>query len=193
MKTFNWAFRGARDLAFCLKVPLDSMLVWASSGGSGETARMRRLAWTFAARMGDKYQIRLTRSNLLKTHLWIYLFQNPLNFNKPDQAKPKISPQASVRSKPAWEYVWVISRTLMDILRNEKLMRRLPRKQKVSHPAGVCNRWAFSRPRQVICNLRLNEPAHDKNLQNHQYAQRRFRSAWTSTQSDQSLRCALYG
>ena len=50
-------FRGARDLAFCLKVPLDSLLVWASSGGSGETARMRRLAWTFAARIGDKYQI----------------------------------------------------------------------------------------------------------------------------------------
>ena len=50
-------FRGARDLAFCLKVPLDSMLVWASSRGSGETARMRRLAWTFAARIGDKYQI----------------------------------------------------------------------------------------------------------------------------------------
>ena len=56
-------FRGAMDLAFCLKVPLDSLLVWASSGGSGETARMRRLAWTFAARIGDKYQIRLTRSN----------------------------------------------------------------------------------------------------------------------------------
>ena len=56
-------FRGTRDLAFCLKVPLDSLLVWASSGGSGETARMRRLAWTFAARIGDKYQIRLTRSN----------------------------------------------------------------------------------------------------------------------------------
>ena len=55
-------FRRARDLAFCLKVPLDSLLVWASSGGSGETARMRRLAWTFAARIGDKYQIRLTRS-----------------------------------------------------------------------------------------------------------------------------------
>ena len=48
-------FRGARDLAFCLKVPLDSLLVWASSGGSGETAQMRRLAWTFAARIGDKY------------------------------------------------------------------------------------------------------------------------------------------
>ena len=54
-------FRRARDLAFCLKVPLDSLLVWASNGGSGETARMRRLAWTFAARIGDKYQIRLTR------------------------------------------------------------------------------------------------------------------------------------
>ena len=56
-------FRGARDLAFCLKVPLDSLLVWASSGGPGETARMRRHAWTFAARIGDKYQIRLTRPN----------------------------------------------------------------------------------------------------------------------------------
>ena len=54
-------FRGARDLAFCLKVPLDSLFVWASSEGSGETARMRRLAWTFAARIGDKYQIRLAR------------------------------------------------------------------------------------------------------------------------------------
>ena len=53
--------RGVRDLGFCLKVPLDSLLVWASSGGSGETARMRRLAWTFTARIGDKYQIRLAR------------------------------------------------------------------------------------------------------------------------------------
>ena len=60
-------FKGARDLAFCLKVPLDSLPVWASSGSSGETARMRRLAWTFAARIGDKYQIRLTRPNILKT------------------------------------------------------------------------------------------------------------------------------
>ena len=60
-------FRGARDLAFCLKVPLDSLLLWASSEGSGETARMRRLAWTFAARIGDKYQIRLARP---KCFLW---------------------------------------------------------------------------------------------------------------------------
>ena len=67
-------FRGARDLAFCLKVPLYSLLLWASSEGSGETARMRRLAWTFAARIGDKYQIRLTRSilkiQLMLTHCW---------------------------------------------------------------------------------------------------------------------------
>ena len=55
-------FKGARDLAFCLKVPLDSLLIWASSESYGETARMRRLAWTFAARIVDKYQIRLTRS-----------------------------------------------------------------------------------------------------------------------------------
>ena len=60
-------FREASDLAFCLKVPLDSLLVWASSGGSGETAQMRRLAWTFAARIDDKYQIRLTRSIYLLT------------------------------------------------------------------------------------------------------------------------------
>ena len=37
-------FRGTRDLAFCLKAPLGSLLVRAISGGSGETARMRRLA-----------------------------------------------------------------------------------------------------------------------------------------------------
>ena len=63
------SFRGARDLAFCLRVPLDSLLVWASSGGSGETARMRRLASTFAARIGDKYQIRLTRPIYLN-NIW---------------------------------------------------------------------------------------------------------------------------
>ena len=62
-------FREARDLAFCLKVPLDSLLVWASSEGSGETARMRRLAWTFAARICAKYQIRLTWS------IWQWYFK----------------------------------------------------------------------------------------------------------------------
>ena len=65
-------FRGARDLAFCLKVTLDSLLVFASCEGSGETARMRRLAWTFAARIGDKYQICLSRSkwNKMSTQHW---------------------------------------------------------------------------------------------------------------------------
>ena len=47
-------FRGARDLAFCLKVPLDSLLVCASSGGSSETARI-----------GDKYKIRLARPSYI--------------------------------------------------------------------------------------------------------------------------------
>ena len=66
-------FRGARNLAFCLKVPLNSLLVWASSGCSGETARMRRLAWTFAARIGDKYQIRLTRPNWIAVKcFWLF-------------------------------------------------------------------------------------------------------------------------
>ena len=68
-------FRGAMDLAFCLKVPLDSLLVWASSEWSGETARMRSLAWTFAARIGDKYQIRLTRSTLQCTCTCICLIK----------------------------------------------------------------------------------------------------------------------
>ena len=69
----NWApsseFVSSSILAFCLKVPLDSLLVWASSESSGETARMRRLAWTFAARIGDKYQIHLTQSNFWYLHL----------------------------------------------------------------------------------------------------------------------------
>ena len=72
-------FRGTRDLAFCLKVPLDSLLVWASSGGSGETVRMRRLAWNFAARIGDKYQIPLTRSiSWLHCDSWIYMLKNTI-------------------------------------------------------------------------------------------------------------------
>ena len=73
-------FRGARDLAFCLKVPLDSLLVWASSEGSGETARMRRLAWTFAARIGYKYQIRLTRSKYLHTWVGVHLVKSGAKF-----------------------------------------------------------------------------------------------------------------
>ena len=73
-------FRGARDLVFCLKVPLDSLLVWASSGDSGETARMRRLAWTFTARIGDKYQVRLTRSNCFCLSVEIFILGNITSF-----------------------------------------------------------------------------------------------------------------
>ena len=64
MTNFNRAcpaIQRGQGSGFLSKVPLDSLLVRASSEGSGETARMRRLAWTFAARIGDKYQIRLTR------------------------------------------------------------------------------------------------------------------------------------
>ena len=76
-------FRGARDLVFCLKVPLDSVLVWASSEGSGETARMCRLAWTFAANICDKYQIRLTRSISKRIYIaakFGFFTQSVLNF-----------------------------------------------------------------------------------------------------------------
>ena len=62
-------FTGTSDLAFCLKVPLDSLLIWVSSGGSGETAWMHRLAWTLAARISDKYQIRLTRPSVSLVHV----------------------------------------------------------------------------------------------------------------------------
>ena len=88
------SFRGARDLAFCLKVPLDSVFLWASSGGSGETARMRRLAWTFAARIGDKYQIRLTRSILLSQRM-----KNPTKWHcapNEDSAQPA-QPRSLIR------------------------------------------------------------------------------------------------
>ena len=50
-------------------------VVWASSGGSGETAQMRRLAWTFAACIGDKYQIRLTRPN------WKWILKSLYNYD----------------------------------------------------------------------------------------------------------------
>ena len=60
-------FRGARDLAFCLKFPLDSLLVWSEQRRFWRDCAMRRLAWTFAARIGDKYQIRLTRSKWRKS------------------------------------------------------------------------------------------------------------------------------
>ena len=58
-----------------------------SSKGSGETARMCRLAWTFAARIGDKYQIRLMRPILLLNiafSLWQHreMKENDLDFSE---------------------------------------------------------------------------------------------------------------
>ena len=47
--------------------------------GSGETARMRSLAWTFAARIGDKYQIRLTRPNYDHGNMTLYYKSSKLN------------------------------------------------------------------------------------------------------------------
>ena len=41
----------------------------SESGGSGETVGMRRLAWTFAARISDKYQIPLMRP-LSSSSVW---------------------------------------------------------------------------------------------------------------------------
>ena len=62
------------------------MLVWASSRGSGETARMRRLIWTFAARIGDKYQIRLTWPNWYNMshamRFWLFLSSINSFFNR---------------------------------------------------------------------------------------------------------------
>ena len=130
-------FRMARDLAFCLKVPLDSPLVWASSEGSGETARMRRLAWTFAARIGDKYQIRLTRS--------IYRMANEPRHDKTNKmsvrpAKTQISldirPVWSVSSLSAWKEPWVLRYLL-------SAQRRLW-SDRADAQADLSLRWAHS-------------------------------------------------
>ena len=90
-------FRGARDLVFYLKVPLDWLLVWASSEGSGETARMRRLAWTFAARIGDKYQIRST---------WPRWWQLQPAFESLNTVKPKVAPLLLEKQKWLFCFYW---------------------------------------------------------------------------------------
>ena len=160
-------FRGARDLAFCLKVPLDSLLVWASSEGSGETARMRRLAWTFAARIGDKYQIRLTRSKYatrykqypwLTCHAFNYVkIQNLAQFWIP---RVDNSDNASELSLSTQNY----SQTIVNAIGS-----------RTNFKIRLTSKWAASW----------------QNQQNGMCAQRKLRSAWASAQSDQSLRCAL--
>ena len=47
---------GARSLQFGLSLHLHPFFVYASSEDSGESAHMRRLAWIFVARHGNKYQ-----------------------------------------------------------------------------------------------------------------------------------------
>ena len=108
---YDQPFRRPRDLAFCLKVPLDSLLVWASSGGSGETARMRRLAWTFAARIGDIYQIRLTRP-ILCMHVTKYVvkitlfYKNLSTMADSENADPEViylrNKEGTVRGKASY-------------------------------------------------------------------------------------------
>ena len=55
---------GARCLIFGRTLRLLSYFMWATSEGSGETARMRRLAWAFAGRLFDKYH------NLMGWLIW---------------------------------------------------------------------------------------------------------------------------
>ena len=78
MTNFNCAcpdIQRGQGSGFLSEGSSDSLLVWASSEGSGETAQMRRLAWTFAARIGDKYQIRLMGSILF----WLFYYSNTSN------------------------------------------------------------------------------------------------------------------
>ena len=46
---------GARCLIFGRTLRLRPYFMCANSEGSGETARMRRIAWAFAGRLCDKY------------------------------------------------------------------------------------------------------------------------------------------
>ena len=85
-------FRGARDLAFCLKVPLDSLLVWASSEGSGETVPNSLVAVHIimvVTGSGLLYHVSWMRSyhriTLSASHrLWYELIHSPW-YRPPDQ------------------------------------------------------------------------------------------------------------
>ena len=108
-------FRGARDLAFYLKVPLDSLLIWASSGGSGKTVRMCRLAWTFAARIGDKYQIRLTRSIYTSSNNYSYLCY----YNVPFMFYEKTTPNFH-KTRPEDHWSCIAHLSAEDMLKSEE-------------------------------------------------------------------------
>ena len=123
-------FRGARDLAFCRKGPLDSLLVRAISGGSGETARMCRLAWTFAARIGDKYQIRLTRSS------WAISWQN----QQTDMHVRSAKTQISLGVRPVW------SESLLSAWRKVRFLATHKADSEDSYQTGLMPRliWLFA-------------------------------------------------
>ena len=55
----------ARCLIFSWTLCLHPYFMCANSEGSGETARMRRLAWAFAGRLCDKYH------NLISWLIWV--------------------------------------------------------------------------------------------------------------------------
>ena len=50
---------GRHPVGPCLKLPLAPYIVWANSKGSGETARLRRLALALAICLCDKYTFRI--------------------------------------------------------------------------------------------------------------------------------------
>ena len=187
-------FRGARDLAFWLKIPPDSLPVWASSVGSGQAARMRRLAWTFAARIGDKYQIRLTRPNcccfqVTKTKKWKEIC-SLINISGSASA-------AFTLKKNYIKYMFAFEcrydrggldpKPILDQMEAQLQQKREAKHRRAPSPGSVQN-W-FEKCKCKIKDMSRLMTKPTKWL----CAQRRLGSAWASTQSDQGLRFALNG
>ena len=68
---------GARCLIFGRTLHLLPYFMCANSAGSGETVRMRRLAWALAGRLCDKYHNRMSWLNYayfsIKHRLWVLI------------------------------------------------------------------------------------------------------------------------
>ena len=64
---------GARCLIFGRTLRLLPYFMWSNSEGSGETARMRRLAWAFAVRLCDKYHNLM--SWLVNIKIWCFCIE----------------------------------------------------------------------------------------------------------------------
>ena len=77
---------GARCRVFGRTLRLLPYFMWANSEGSGETTRMRRLAWAFAGRLCDKYHNLVswliyqfkTFGSIISVNLWNYQLANPM-------------------------------------------------------------------------------------------------------------------